>query len=200
MHGLVNRAIERFVRDTYGRDVWIATVRRLDLGVTGFEAMMTYEADVTEQVLEAVGERLDRGRNDLLEDIGTYLVSNPATEAVRRLMRFSGVDFVDFLHSLDDLPDRARLVVSDFDLPALVLHDHGAGTYCLHVDLPQGHGLRFGHVVMGLLRAMADDYGALAIVDHKGSDARCEFIEIRLLDEGFASGRAFDLGARRATS
>jgi hypothetical protein len=195
MYGLVNRAIERFVRDTYGRDVWIETVRRLDLGFTEFESMMTYDPEITEQVLAAVGARLDRGRDDLLEDIGIYLVSNPATEALRRLMRFSGVDYVDFLHSLDDLPERARLAVADLDLPALELRDQGVGVYRLHVGLPERHGLRLGPVVMGLLRAMADDYGALALVEHQGTDGGYEIIEVRLLDEGFASGRAFVMGA-----
>ena len=194
MHGLVNRAIERFVRDTYGRDVWIGTIQRLDLGFTEFEAMMVYEARITEEVLTAVGARLARGRDELLEDIGTYLVSHPATEALRRLLRFGGVDYVEFLHSLDDLPERARLAVADLGLPALELQDQGAGVYALHVGLPKGHDLRLGPVVVGLLRAMADDYGALALVEHQGDGADYEVIEVRLLDEGFAHGRAFALG------
>ena len=194
MHGLVNRAIERFVRDTYGRDVWIGTIQRLDLGLTEFEAMMSYEPEITEQVLTAVGARLARGRDDLLEDIGTYLVSHPATEPLRRLLRFGGVDYVEFLHSLDDLPERARLAVADLDLPVLELQDMGGGQYQLHVGLPKGHALRLGPVVVGLLRAMADDYGALALVEHQGDAPGHEIIEVRLLDEGFAHGRAFALG------
>jgi hypothetical protein len=194
MHGLVNRAIERFVRDSYGRDVWIATIQRLDLGLTEFEAMMTYEPEITEQVLTAVGARLARGRDDLLEDIGTYLVSHPATEALRRLLRFGGVDYVEFLHSLDDLPERARLAVADLGLPVLELQDRGGGLYHLHIGLPKGHDLRLGPVIVGLLRAMADDYGALALVEHQGDGAAHEIIEVRLLDEGFAHGRAFALG------
>lgn len=194
MHGLINRAVERFVRDTYGRDVWIGTIQRLDLGYTEFEAMLAYDPEITEQVLAEVGARLARGRDDLLEDIGTYLVSHPATEPLRRLLRFGGVDFVDFLHSLDDLPERARLAVADLGLPALELQDRGDGHYQLHVGLPKGHDLRLGPVVVGLLRAMADDYGALALVGHQGDVAGHEVIEIRLLEEGFAHGRAFVLG------
>ncbi|SEL82943.1 Haem-NO-binding [Roseovarius azorensis] len=196
MHGLVNRAIERFVRDTYGREVWIDTIRRLDLGYTEFEAMLLYEPQVTGRVLAAVAARLERGRDDLLEDIGTYLVSNPQSDALRRLLRFSGVDFVDFLHSLDDLPERARLAVTDLDLPSLELTDHDDGWYCLHVGLPDGHDLRFGPVMMGVLRAMADDYGALVLMEYRGIAESHEMIGIHLLEEAFAHGRAFDLGAR----
>ncbi|MDA3858296.1 MAG: heme NO-binding domain-containing protein [Roseovarius sp.] len=195
MHGLVNRAIERFVRDTYGRDVWIETIRRLDLGYTEFEAMMTYEPQVTKRVLAALATRLGKDLPDLFEDIGTYLISHPDIEAPRRLLRFGGVDFVDFLHSLDDLAERARLAVFDLDLPTLELRDHGEGSYSLTVGLCEHHDLRLGRVVMGVLRAMADDYGALVFLEYRGASAGREVILIRLLETAFASGRSFELGA-----
>ena len=198
MHGLINRAIERFARDSYGDGLWQDVIGRLDLGYDRFEPMMRYDPQVTQQLLEALGARLDRARADLLEDIGTYLVSHREVEAIRRLLRFSGVDFVDFLHALEDLPDRARLAVAELDLPSLSLHAHGAGLYRLEVGHGAAGGLRLGHVIMGILRAMADDYGALVVLDHRGADASHELIEVQLLDEGFASGRAFDLGAGRA--
>lgn len=197
MHGLMNRAIERFVCDSYGDEVWHDVIGRLDLGYDSFEPMMRYDPEVTARLLAVLGARLDRGHDDLLEDIGTYLVSHREVEAIRRLLRFSGVDFVDFLHSLEDLPERARLALAELDLPSLTLHAHGAGLYRLEVGLLALGGLRFGHVMMGILRAMADDYGALVVLDHRGASATRELIEVQLLDEGFASGRAFDLGAGR---
>ncbi len=62
----------------------------------------------------------------LLEDLGTYLVSHPNVQGLRRLLRFGGAGFIDFLHSLDELHDRARLAVPDLDLPQLELRDHGS--------------------------------------------------------------------------
>src|SRR6056297_763732 len=155
MHGLVNRALERFTRDSYGDGLWQEVMSGLDLGYGGFEPLMRYDPEVTERVLMALGTRLGRARTDLLEDVGTYLVSHPKVEPIRRLLRFSGVDFADFLHSLEDLPDRARLAVADLDLPPICLHADGAGLYRLEVGLRDRGGLRFGPVVMGLLRAMA---------------------------------------------
>jgi len=197
MHGLVNRALERFTRDSYGDGLWQEVMSGLDLGYGEFEPLMRYDPEVTERVLTALGTELGRARTDLLEDVGTYLVSHPKVEPIRRLLRFSGVDFADFLHSLEDLPDRARLAVADLDLPPICLHADGAGLYRLEVGLRDRGGLRFGPVVMGVLRAMADDYGALVFLEHRGVTGKAELIEVRLLDEGFASGRAFDLGARQ---
>ncbi len=191
MHGLINRAIERFVRDSYGRDVWGAVMRRAGLDYTEFESMLSYEEHVTHDVLSAIADTLERPLQDILEDIGTYLVSHPNVEALRRLLRFGGPTFTEFLHSLDDLPARTRLAVPDLFLPDLELRDHGEGRFSA---LCRGNMPGFGHVIVGLLRALADDYGALALLEHKGGSDGLEVIEIRLLTVEHASGRSFDLG------
>lgn len=196
MHGLINRSIERFVRDTYGRDAWIGMMQRLDLGVTEFESMLSYDAEITAQVLDEVARVLDKPVTDVLEDIGTYLVSHPNSESTRRLLRFSGVTFPDFLHSLDDLPARTQLAVPDLELPCLELREFGTDFFCLTVHSEKIPMRGFGHVVMGLLRAMADDYGALVFLEHKGGRDGREIIDVRLLETAFASGREFELGAR----
>jgi len=51
-------------------------------------------------------------------------------------------------------------------------------------------------VMMGVLRAMADDYGALVILDHHGVQDGDEVISITLIETAFAEGRSFELGAR----
>lgn len=193
MHGLINRAIQGFAIHSYGDALWQAVVDRAALPVREFEAMLTYEDALTDAVLAALGMELGRMPDEILEDIGTYLVSHPQTEALRRLLRFGGVTYVEFLHSLDDLPDRARMAVSDLDLPSLELLDHAPG----HFSLSIGPGLPgFGRVMMGILRAMADDYGALVMLDYRGIRDGCERIDIMLVETAFAQGRRFELGAR----
>jgi len=195
MHGLVNRAIQRFVSDGYGQAKWDATAQLAGLETSEIEPMLTYEDGLTPRLLMAASEVLGRQYEELLEDIGTYIVSHPNVEALRRLLRFGGVGFVDFLHSLDDLPDRARLAVSDLELPRVELCEHGGGAYSL---LCQGAFPGAGYFFVGLLRAMADDYGALVFLEHKGLDGAAEVVSISLLDTEFAEGRGFDLGARIA--
>jgi hypothetical protein len=193
MHGLINRAIQCFVTDSYGADKWVEATRLADLNFVEFEAMLIYDDDITPRVLDAVSKVLARPREDVMEDIGTYLVSHPNVEALRRLLRFGGVTFVEFLHSLDDLPDRARLAVSDLRLPRIELRDHAPAHFSLVCDSPLAG---YGHVMMGILRAMADDYGVLALLEHQGSGRGVETISISLIETEFAEGRVFDLGAR----
>ena len=109
MHGLINQAIERFARATYGNGFWERVCRRRNLPVLTFEAMQSYDPEVTEALLDGMAQVLGKPRGEVLEDIGTFLVSSPSTGALRRLLRFGGTGFVDFLLSLDDLPARVRL-------------------------------------------------------------------------------------------
>ena len=192
MHGLINRSIQLFVTETYGQNIWQAVTRAAGLDFTEFEGMMRYEETFTPRLLDGIAEVLSRPRAELMEDLGTFVVSNSGFEAVRRLLRFGGIDFVDFLHSLDDLDDRVRLAITDLDLPKVELHQHGEGHYRLLCPAPiEG----YGNVMMGVLRAMADDYGALALLEHEGCTENGEVVSIRLVEADFAEGRRFDLGA-----
>lgn len=192
MHGLINTALQVFVTETYGRDRWIAVTERADLGFVDFESMLNYTTEQTDAVLDALPVDLGRPLNDVLEDLGTFLVSHPRMESLRRLLRFSGDTYMDFLFSLDDLPDRARLAVGDLVLPALDVQQGQDARFCLfcHAGLPG-----YGAVMMGVLRAMADDYGALVFLEYKGQKDGVEHICITLVEAAFAEGREFDLGA-----
>ncbi|MCA0920107.1 heme NO-binding domain-containing protein [Pseudooceanicola nanhaiensis] len=188
MHGLINTAIQVFLQDSYGPEVWAEVLMRADAGVSGFEAMLHYEDVVTDRLLQAAAVTLARPQATVLEDLGTYLVSHPNMAGLRRLLRFAGVEYEDFLNSLDDLPDRARLAVPELDLPRMELRQV---TPCRFTLACAGGPKGFSWVMVGVLRAMADDYGALVTLDQVGAT-----IEIRLVERDFAEGRAFDLGAR----
>lgn len=190
MHGLINRSIQCFLRDTYGGASWSAIARAAGLGFDNFEPLLIYDMALTEAVIEAAARHLQRPRETVLEDLGTYLVSHPNLEALRRLLRFGGVSFLDFLHSMEDLPEHGRLGLPDLEVPEFMLVDQGEGRFLLHVSrLIEG----VGHVTVGLLRAMADDYGALVVLDHAGVEAEREVVAVHLLDHAFAEGRRFEL-------
>lgn len=193
MHGLIYRTLQVFVQDSYGPQPWLDIAALAGLDPPEFEAMLSYDPDLADVLMDGATQVLNIPRDMLLEDVGTYLVSHPNCEGLRRLLRFGGVDFIDFLHSLEDLPDRARLAVPDLFLPDLELQDQGQGSFLLRLT---GGFEGFGHVMVGLLRAIADDYGALALLDFTGRSGSTETVQIALVETDYAEGRAFDLGAR----
>jgi len=196
MHGLINKSLQSFLSDSFGRSEWADIARESGvsqiLGPDGFEPMQHYDDALTEAVLQAAVTALKRPRECLLEDLGTYLISNERLEPLRRLLRFGGVSFTDFLYSLDDLQGRSRLAVPELDLPELSVDEAGPGQFSLTCRAgPAG----FGFVMVGILRALADDYGALAVLEHQGRDPSTtdEVIVIEVHDPAFHAGRRFDL-------
>lgn len=193
MHGLINRSFESFLKTTYGSSIWNEVADRTGVSRQGFEALRLYEDALSAQLLQHATDVLERPSDAVLEDFGIYLVSHPTTEALRRLLRFGGASFAEFLQTLDELPDRARLAVPDLDLPNLDLRDTAQGCYTLTC------AWRFegaGHVIAGALRTMADDYGALVYLEYVGGQAGVETISITLVENDFSKGRDFRLAVR----
>ena len=190
MHGLINRSIQCFLRDTFGAPFWQRVTQEARLGIDGFEAMLDYDDALSDAVISAAGRLLDRSRDSLLEDLGTYLVTGTGDRGLRRLLRFGGPTFSDFLLSLDEIPDRARLALPDIELPLLEVVEHAGANLTLWCRFPLSGA---GHVIVGLLRAMADDYGALCLVEHRGEAAGAEVVGVSLAASAFAAPRPFDL-------
>lgn len=192
MHGLILRTIQLFVVDLYGSSKWAELVTHAGFEFDEFEAMMDYDPSVGKQTLVSLAVVLDRPVSEVFEDIGTYLVSHPNVEALRRLLRFGGTTFTEFLQSLDDLPARARLAVPSLILPDIELRAHSVSHFSVtcRSDM-QG----WGHVLIGLLRTIADDYGALALVEYRSCGQGIETLGITLLEDTFSEGRSFDLAA-----
>lgn len=196
MHGLVNRAIQCFVRDTFGRDMWQALSAHSDLPAEGFESMFVYEDEITVRMLDGLETLLQRPKETVLEDLGTYLVSNPRLDALRRLLRFGGETFIDFVHSMDDLPRRSALAVPDLKLPAVQTTEMADGIVHISCYCPGDSPGGFGHVLVGILRTLADDYGALVLLEHDGVRDGQEKLTVHILSTEFSRARPFQLSAR----
>lgn len=193
MHGLVNRALQEFVKDTYGADIWGEVRDQAALPFDEFESMLHYDIRLTRLTIDAASAVLHKDAASLLEDVGSWLVSNPAQESIRRLLRFGGTTFLDFLQSLEELPGRARMALPDLDMPEIVLQTDTPGRFRLEIRWVLDG---MGSVLLGALRGMADDYGALVVLEAEPGREGAEIVVIDLLDAQFAAGRTFELDAQ----
>lgn len=184
MHGLVNRSFQYFLRDTYGALLWDAVVAAADLPQQGFEALLSYDERLTDRMIAATSVRLGKPADALLEDFGIYLAGR---EGLRRLLRFGGADFVDFLYSLEELPGRVRLAVPDLILADVTLSHAPPSRFvlCFHGGHPW-----LVHVMCGILQAMADDFGVLALIAAAGDTAS---LQVDLIETSYAAPRDFVL-------
>lgn len=195
MHGMILKTAEGYLRARQGASAWRAVSAEAGLPPAGIVAMRPYPDHALTRVMAAAQRFTGRPAADLLEDMGTWLVTDPQTEAIRRLFRFSGPSFTDLLYALDDFPERVRLAVPDLDLPQFSLVEQGEGRF----RLASTWSLRgAGPFAVGALRALADDYGALAVVAYEGQREAAgfwvEMLSVQLLDEGFSDPRGFALG------
>jgi hypothetical protein len=164
MHGLINRGLQSFVLRIYGSDVWEDVCADAGLGFNNFETMLTYDDILTEQVLDVICTTTKRLRADILEDFGTFIVSEHCSPAVKKLLRLGGQTFVEFLHSLEDVYDRVQIAIPDLETPSMRLEVRSRVEYVLRYEF---YKCGFGAVFLGLLRAMADDYGSLVTITHE---------------------------------
>ena len=183
MQRLINRSIQHFLTQTYGAGLWALVAADAGLGEEGFETSMVAANCKTDTVIDAAARRLGKDRLALLEDPGIHLAM---LEPVRRLLRFGGASFEDFILSLDELPERVRMAVTDAYFPTIETGQHGPGQYLVHV---RGDMAECPAIFAGALRAMADDYGALVLIGAPDGGA----LRIEVLVDQFTPGRRFDL-------
>ncbi len=191
MNGLINRSVQSFLIRTKGYDVWEKVAARAGVPPAGFEAMSDYPSRVTLRLIAAILLVTSLNRQEFLEEFGTFIVTHPTVSAVRRLLRYGGASYTDFLISLEDLRHRTRLAVGDLPLPEITAEHPSPG--CVRLILgpgPKGMAQFF----IGVLGAMADEYGSL-VTFVPGIDAGRETLTVRIAEMAFAAGREFEMAA-----
>lgn len=180
MHGLVTRSIEHFARQTHGEAVWTAAARAAGVDPRGFELMGNQDDSAARRLLHEIAALVGCSPPELSEDIGAWVAQR---SAIRRLLRFAGSDFAAFVTTLEELRGRARLVLRDLELPAISVAPAPRGwritSDCDAVWL---------HALAGVLHAMADDYGVLAVIEIREGSI---LVDVPLVD--FNEGRPFSI-------
>ncbi|SDZ14490.1 Haem-NO-binding [Jannaschia faecimaris] len=194
MHGLICKSLEAFVRDQHGEDTWHRIVQASDLPYPRFEALRSYDDDLMTRVFDMASRELGRSFAAPLEDIGHWICTHPPLEAVRRLIRFSGTCFVDLIYALDEVHDRARIALPGLGLPKFTVTELAPNDFFI---ISVWHLRGGGAFLTGVLRAMADDYGALALIDagdrRKVDGKWHETLTVRIFDQAHHKPREFML-------
>ena len=114
---------------------------------------------------------------------------------MRRLLCFGRENYEAFLISLDELNERSEIALSGLALPALRIERHSGAFHHL-VVAPEWLG--FAALMIGILRVLADDYGALVWTEPIEPLRRMCRIEIKILDASLSAWRQFVLAAADA--
>ncbi len=200
MNGLIAQSIQHFLATQYGPELWVHVAKHIRAPKDGFEAMRTYPTEMFVNSVKEASVQLNRKSAEIWEDLGTHIVTHPEMSTARRLLRFGGASFEEFLWSLDVLRERSQLALPGFEFPDLQLSYVGDGGYQLAVSWPVFGDMGLcisGPLILGVLRALADDYGALVyldLADIEPYDTKA-IVTISLLEQSFAVGKVFHLSS-----
>lgn len=124
MQWLINRALEGFLRDSYGDPLWRKVAVLAGIDPLGFIGASSDTDRAARRVVCGAARQLRKPMSELLQDLGHWLVRR---EAIRRLARFSGTDFSELIHSLNELHSRAQLILPDLRFPLITVDRLGTG-------------------------------------------------------------------------
>ena len=161
MLGLVSKGQQNFVEDLRGRETWVEICAGLGVDDPDYEALIEYQPGETTALIVACATTFRQTPDELLEDFGTYVTAHANGGALRRILRFGGEDYLGFLRSLPEIPRTLRVALPNIPFPNFELSETGNQFILQHRN-----ATGFAPVITGILRAMADDYGALVSIEH----------------------------------
>lgn len=160
MYGLVNQALEDFVRQGWGRAAWHKVRERAGVREEMFVSMDGYPDDTTYRLVGAAGEVLGLETTQILEGFGEHWVLYTAQAGYGEMLKMFGADLHSFLNNLDNLHSHVAMSYPSLRPPSFAVEAlEGGGGLELHyrseraglapmvVGLLQGLGKRFAQPI-----------------------------------------------------
>ena len=160
MYGLVNQALEDFVRQGFGNAAWDRIREGAGISQDMFIAMDGYPDETTYKLVGAATEVLGLDAARVLEGFGEHWVLYTAQAGYGEMLAMFGSDLRSFLNNLDNLHSHVAMsypalkppsfTVEEIDGdPGLLLHyrSERAGLAPMVVGLLKGLGKRFSQEI-----------------------------------------------------
>ena len=160
MYGLVNQAVEDFVRQGFGDSAWKQIRDNAGVHDEMFVSMNSYPDEVTYKLVQAATEVLNLDAARILEAFGEHWVLYTAQEGYGQMLSMFGPDLEAFLLNLDNLHSHVGLTFPSLRPPSfsverledgsgLLLHyrSQRAGLAPMVIGLLKGLGRRFSQEI-----------------------------------------------------
>ena len=152
MYGMVNRAIEEYVRAKAGDEGWLEVARSAGLSSETFVSMEPYPDKVSFDLVGATCQKLGLPASVVLEDLGVYWIEFAQQQGYANLLRLAGDNLPDILRNLDNLHARVRLNFTELQMPTFWCTDDDGSKMTVHY-----RSIRAGlsYFVIGLFHGLA---------------------------------------------
>lgn len=155
MYGIVNKAIEDLVKETYGLEKWEAVKKRVGSDIDFFISNEPYPDHITYNLVGAISEEMNLPVSEVLRAIGEWWVLRTGREKYGSLMEAGGATLQEFLANLPAFHSRVMFIYPNVTPPEFKLSDQTQKSVCVHYFSKRA-GLQ--EFVWGLLQGLGKMY------------------------------------------
>lgn len=162
MYGIVNRAVQELVVESYGEEKWEIILNKSNVNVDYFISTEPYEDDVTFRLAMAASEEIGISLEDTLMALGEWWILKTASKNYPGLMSSGGENLKDFLLNLPNFHNRVMLMYPKLAPPEFKTSNITSNSIDLHY-FSNRQGLQ--GFVKGLLLGIGKFYNSSIEVD-----------------------------------
>lgn len=155
MYGLVNKAIEELVVNSYGKDAWVTIKARAGVEVDVFISNAGYPDELTYQLIGAAAEVLELSAEQVLIAFGEHWVLQTGLSNYGPMMKSGGKTLREFLLNLPNFHTRVAMIYPKLEPPGFACSEVTETSLHLHY-MTRRPGLTA--FVSGLLRGLGKLY------------------------------------------
>ena len=155
MYGIVNKAIEELITETYGDHHWESIKLRSRIDIDFFVSNEPYPDEVTYNLVGAISEELQKPVNEILMEIGKWWVLRTGKEKYGSLMEAGGNSLKEFFFNLPAFHSRIMLIYPGLTPPEFRITDVQETSVNIHYYSKRS-GLQ--EFVRGLLLGLGELY------------------------------------------
>ena len=151
MYGMVNRAIEKFIKEQHGNDTWerVASLAKVE---DDFISMEQYADEVSVNLVVGLSQVTGLTPNQILTSIGEYWVDFAHNSDYGDLLDMAGDSLPEVLSNLDDMHARIGQSFDALKPPSFWISDLTEDSLILHY-VSERDGL--APMVVGLVRGLS---------------------------------------------
>ena len=156
MYGLVNQAVQDFVTQHLGADIWKTVREKAGVKDPEFLPLQQYPDELTFAMVGATCEATGRDAATLVEEIGVFWVTFTAQRGYGPLLDQLGTTFPEALAALDAMHVRVALMMPNLKPPSFRVRDVKSNGLTLDYI---SHRAGLAPMVIGLVKGLGHKYG-----------------------------------------
>nr|XP_023657025.1 soluble guanylate cyclase 88E-like isoform X2 [Paramormyrops kingsleyae] len=132
MYGLYLEAVNDYINESYGEDVWRLIEARAEIPHLKFVRHQMHNDNLILRLAKAAGEVLGKTHDELMYAFGVYMVKRIGNYGYERILKVLGRNVRDFINELDNLHEYFRFSFPKVQPPSFCVEEECETSLTLH--------------------------------------------------------------------